>query len=55
VIISNTLGQTIYTNSIKNQIENISLNSKIENGIYYIQLIDNKNNVIDISKIFIQK
>ena len=53
--ITNTLGQTIYSNSINKQSENIQLNSNLENGIYFIQIIDNLNNTIDVSKIIVRK
>jgi uncharacterized protein (TIGR02145 family) len=52
--IVNAIGQTVYTTPINQQISYIDLSTWTGSGIYYVQLIDTQNNIIENRKIVIQ-
>jgi hypothetical protein len=52
--IVNSLNQSVYANSISQQINHIDIGSWGGNGLYFIQLIDPQGNIIDIRKIVLQ-
>jgi hypothetical protein len=52
--ITNELGQTIFNSKITQQQSYFDLSNFIEKGLYFIQLIDSTNNIIDVKKIVIQ-
>ena len=52
--IINSMGQTIYTTSINQQQTNIDLSDWNGNGIYFLQVIDSTNNVIENKVIILQ-
>ena len=52
--ITNTLGQTVFTSIVTQQQSVINLSSWTGNGIYFVHLIDNTGNTIDIRKIVLQ-
>ena len=52
--IVNTLGQAMYTTPINQQSSYIDLTTWTGNGLYFVQIIDPQNNVIENSKIIIQ-
>jgi hypothetical protein len=52
--IVNSIGQTVVTTSINQQISKIDLSTWTANGIYFVQLIDPQNNPIENRKIVIQ-
>lgn len=52
--ISNTLGVTVFTTAINQKTFSVSLNNWSRHGIYFVHLIDAKNNTLEIKKIVIQ-
>lgn len=52
--ILNTLGQTMYATQINQQSSYIDLTTWSGNGLYFVQIIDPQNNVIENRKIVIQ-
>jgi hypothetical protein len=52
--INNSLGQEVYSTSVNQQIQNVDLSTWSGNGVYFVHLIDNTNNTIDIRKIVLQ-
>lgn len=52
--IMNSIGQTVFTTPINQQTAYIDLSSWTGNGIYFLKLIDQQNNTIEIRKIMIQ-
>lgn len=54
VRITNTLGQTVYQNLMNEQNLTVKLNDLGTNGLYYIQIIDENQKVIDTRKIILQ-
>lgn len=52
--IANNLGQLVYTSLVNQQTTTIDLNSWTGKGIYFVHLIDGRNNAIDIKKIVLQ-
>jgi hypothetical protein len=52
--IINSLGQQVFQTSINQQSNFISLSGWSGNGLYFIQLIDASNNIIEIKKIILQ-
>ena len=52
--ITNSLNQTVYESIVTQQIETIDLKTWTGIGVYFIHLLDSKNNTIDIKKIIIQ-
>ncbi len=52
--IMNSLSQSVYTSTIKNQTETIDLRSWTGRGIYFVQLIDASNKIVEIRKIVLQ-
>jgi hypothetical protein len=52
--IINTLGQTMYTSPINTQTSYIDLTTWTGNGLYFVQIIDPQNNIIENRKIVIQ-
>jgi hypothetical protein len=53
IIISNPLGQTMFTNKISQQIFTIDLSSWTKKGLYLIYIFDSENNIIDVRKIVV--
>ncbi len=54
VKIQNILGQTVFTKLIDQQITYIDISNWKDKGVYFIQLIDNKNNISETKKIIIK-
>ena len=52
--IVNSMGQIVFTSSINQQQSYINLSSWSGNGIYFVHVIDDQNNTIDIKKIILQ-
>ncbi len=52
--ITNSLGQTVFTTAINQQISYISSSSWSGNGLYFVSTIDAQGNTVDIKKIVIQ-
>jgi len=52
--IDNSLGQTVYTTPISQQNYYIDLSSWTGNGTYFVYIIDNLSNTIDVRKIILQ-
>ncbi len=52
--ITNSVGQTVYTNPITEQSSYIDLSTWSGNGIYFVQIIDAQNNTIENRKIVLQ-
>jgi hypothetical protein len=52
--ITNTLGATVFTTAINQNTTSVVLNDWGGNGIYFVHLIDAKNNKLDIRKIVLQ-
>jgi hypothetical protein len=52
--IANSIGQLVYTSLVNQQTTTIDLNSWTGKGIYFVHLIDGRNNTIDIKKIVLQ-
>jgi len=52
--ITNSLGQEVYTTTISQQSSFISINGWARDGIYFVQIIDQADQVINIKKIIIQ-
>ncbi|HRG57494.1 MAG TPA: T9SS type A sorting domain-containing protein [Bacteroidia bacterium] len=52
--IENAIGQTVFTTAITQQLSYIDLSTWSGNGIYFVHVIDNLNNTIDIRKIVLQ-
>lgn len=52
--INNSLGQTVFESEIMQQQFQINLSSWSGNGIYFIHIIDDQNNILDIRKIVLQ-
>jgi hypothetical protein len=50
----NSLGQQVFQNTINQQQFNIDITAWGGNGMYFLQLIDNSGNIIDIRKILLQ-
>ena len=46
--INNLLGQIVYVNSINNSIDLSSLGNK---GVYFVKVLDENNNVVDVQKV----
>ena len=53
--ITNSLNQIVYTTPINTQTTTVSLNDWSGNGIYFVHLIDESSNTIDIKKIVYNK
>jgi hypothetical protein len=54
ITIVNSLGQTLYKSRINQQLTYIDLSSWTGNGLYFFQIIDSQNNIIENRKIVIQ-
>lgn len=54
ILIKNSLGQTMFQSAINQQQFYINLSTWSGNGIYFLHLIDNTNNIVDIRKIVLQ-
>ena len=54
LVIANSIGQTVFTAPINQQTSYIDISKWTGNGIYYVQLIDTRNNTIEKRKIVIQ-
>lgn len=54
VKITNSLGQTVFNNTITTQTSYVNLSTWSGNGLYFIHLIDPSSNTIDIRKIVLQ-
>lgn len=52
--IVNTLGQTVFENFIDNQLFTVDVNTFGETGLYYVYIIDNNSQIIDIRKIILE-
>lgn len=52
--IMNSLGQQVFQNTINQQQFNIDITAWGGNGMYFLQLIDNSGNIVDIRKILLQ-
>jgi hypothetical protein len=52
--ITNSIGQTVYTTQINEQSSYIDLSTWSGNGIYFVQIIDTQNNIIENRKIVLQ-
>lgn len=52
--IMNSLGQQVFQSNINQQQFNIDITAWGGNGIYFLQLIDNSGNIVDIRKILLQ-
>lgn len=52
--ITNSLSQIVYTTPINTQSTTVNLSTWTGNGIYFVHLIDNQSNTIDIRKIILQ-
>jgi hypothetical protein len=52
--ITNTLGAAVFTTAINQKTSSVVLNDWGGHGIYFVHLIDAKNNTLDIRKIVIQ-
>jgi|TARA_R110000782_G_scaffold270436_1_gene370997 hypothetical protein len=49
--VNNLLGQTVYTNSINSTNNSIDLSSLGNKGIYFVKVLDENNNVVDVQKV----
>lgn len=49
--INNLLGQTVYTNSINSTNNSIDLSSLGNKGVYFVKVLDENNNLIDVQKV----
>jgi hypothetical protein len=52
--IMNSLGQQVFLSTVNQQLFNIDITNWGGNGMYFLQLIDNSGNIIDIRKILLQ-
>ena len=52
--IENSLSQVVYQTGISQQNQTVNLSSWTGNGIYFVHLIDNSGNTIDVRKIVLQ-
>lgn len=52
--IINSLNQIVYETNVNQQSTTVNLSTWSGNGLYFVQLIDNNSNIIDIKKIVIQ-
>jgi hypothetical protein len=52
--ITNTLGQTVFSSPINQQSSFINLSSWTGKGVYYLQIIDKQNSIIENRKIILQ-
>ena len=52
--ITNSLGQTVFTNLINQSQFSVDLSTWSGNGIYFVHIIDSQSNTIDIRKIVLQ-
>ena len=52
--ITNSLGQTVFTNPINQQTSYVSLSTWSGNGLYFVYTIDGQGNTIDVKKIVLQ-
>ncbi len=52
--ITNSIGQTVYTTPINEQSSYVDLSTWSGNGIYFVQIIDTQNNIIENRKIVLQ-
>jgi len=49
--INNLLGQTVYVNSINSTNNSIDLSSLGNKGVYFVKVLDESNNLIDVQKV----
>jgi hypothetical protein len=54
LIITNTLGQTMYSAPIDEQHKTVSLTTWTGNGVYFIHLLDARSNIIEVRKIILR-
>ena len=54
ITIENSLGQTVFSSAVNQQSFYIDLTTWSGNGLYFLHLIDNTNNTIEIKKIMIE-
>ena len=54
LVITNSLGQVVFTTPINQQSSYVDLSTWSSNGIYFIQIIDAENNTIENRKIILQ-
>jgi hypothetical protein len=54
VMIVNSIGQTVYTNTINRQIFRLNTSTWGDAGTYFLQILDNHNNVIETRKIVLK-
>jgi len=54
VKITNSLGQIVFTTSLRQQSSSVKLSGLTGNGIYFVQIIDGRENTIGVKKIILQ-
>jgi hypothetical protein len=52
--ITNSLSQTVYTSSVSKQLTTINLSTLGGSGVYYLQVLDNSNKILDTKKLVLE-